>query len=136
MNHRVYADITQQKCRVTAHVGRLVDTLVDCIGVQSTANCQPWMLRNNTRVDLLPFIQVCRGVIDHLFNEFTVVVATLFIITNEVSQLGLLVLECVVQLFDLTHQVRFLRRQAFPVRFHCYMHHTQTDRHRHIQYMT
>jgi len=48
-------------------------------------------------------------VIDHLFDEFIVVFRTLFVIAYEVPEFGLFVFECVVQLFDLTDEICFLR---------------------------
>jgi len=65
---------------------------------------------------------VAQAVTTHLFDKIVVVLGALFIIANEISQLRLFILERVVELLDLTDQINFLRRQTFPVCFHCYKH--------------
>ena len=56
----------------------------------------------------------------NLFNEVVVVFVALFVAANEISQFGFLVLQRVVQLLYLTHEVGLFRRQPLSICFHCY----------------
>ena len=71
----------------------------------------------------------------HLFDEVVIVLVALFVITNEVPQFALLVLQRAVQLFHLTNKVCLLRRQTLPVGFHRYKYHKcqSTNSHRSLR---